>query len=180
MALGCQSVGVFRVLDGAVLGVVMVDLMNELFQAVAIAWACFGLGVVLFRMGCRDWHARYLSRGLLFLSPFVLTCFGVHATRENQQLAAIVAAKKGEAIDERVYLASTTTADLGDGIEFRSEYFTDGTIITRGQMRTSAGRTAGNHDGIEAKREDSSGTPRRIPQVHDWTELDRHATAGRF
>lgn len=158
----------------------MVDLMNELFQAVAIAWACFGLGVILFRMGCKDWHARLLSRGLLFLSPFVLTCFGVHATRENQQLAAIVAAKKGEAIDERVYLASTTTADLGDGVEFRSEYFTDGTIITRGQMRTSAGRVAGNHDGTETEREDSPGETRRVPSLHDWTELDRHATAGRF
>jgi hypothetical protein len=162
------------------LGVVMADLVREFVEAVAIAWACFGLGVVLFRMGCKDWHARYLSRGLLFLSPFVLTCFGVHATRENQQLAAIVAAKKSEAIDERIYLASVTTADLGDGVEFRSEYFTDGTIITRGQMRTSAGRVAGNHDGTEAEREDSSGTPRRLPQVHDWTEFDRHATAGRF
>ena len=180
MALGCKSVGLFRVLVWIMLGVVMADLVREFVEAVAIAWACFGLGVVLFRMGCKDWHARYLSRGLLFLSPFVLTCFGVHATRENQELAAIVAAKRSEAIDERVYLASTTTADLGDGIEFRSEYFTDGTIITRGQMRTSAGRTTGDHDGIEAEREDSSGTPRRLPQVHDWTEFDRHATAGRF
>ena len=158
----------------------MADLIRELAEAVAIAWACFGLGVVMFRMGCRDWHARLLSRGLLFLSPFVLTCFGVHATRENQQLAAIVAAKRSEAIDERIYLASTTTADLGDGIEFRSEYFTDGTIITRGQMRTSAGRVTGNHDGTEAEREDSRRETGRLPQVYDWQEFDRHATAGRF
>jgi uncharacterized membrane protein YiaA len=158
----------------------MVDLMNELFQAVAIAWACFGLGVILFRMGCRDWHARLLSRGLLFLSPFVLTCFGVHATRENQQLAAIVAAKRSEAIDERIYLASIATADLGDGVEFRSEYYTDGSIVTRGQVRTSAGRTSRNHDGTQAEREDSSGTPRGLSSLHDWTEFDRHATAGRF
>jgi hypothetical protein len=163
------------------LGVVMADLVREFVEAVAIAWACFGLGVILFRMGCKDWHARYLSRGLLFLSPFVLTCFGVHATRENQQLAAIVAAKKSEAIDERIYLASVTTADLGDGVEFRSEYFTDGTIITRGQMRTSAGRVAGNHDGTQAEREDSTGTPRGLSPLHDWAELDGHrAAAKRF
>jgi hypothetical protein len=163
------------------LGVVMADLVREFVEAVAIAWACFGLGVVLFRMGCRDWHARYLSRGLLFLSPFVLTCFGVHATRENQQLAAIVAAKKSEAIDERVYLASVTRADLGDGVEFRSEYYTDGSIITRGQVRTSAGRVAGNHDGTQAEREDSTGTPRGLSPLHDWAELDGHrAAAKRF
>jgi hypothetical protein len=159
----------------------MADLVREFVEAVAIAWACFGLGVILFRMGCKDWHARYLSRGLLFLSPFVLTCFGVHATRENQQLAAIVAAKKSEAIDERVYLASVTTADLGDGVEFRSEYYTDGSIITRGQVRTSAGRVAGNHDGTQAEREDSTGTPRGLSPLHDWAELDGHrAAAKRF
>jgi uncharacterized membrane protein YiaA len=161
------------------LGVVMADLVSEFVQAVAIAWACFGLGVVLFRMGCRDWHARLLSRGLLFLSPFVLTCFGVHATRENQQLAAIVAAKKGEAIDERIYLASIATADLGDGVEFRSEYYTDGSVVTRGQVRTSAGRVAGDYDGVEAKREDSPGEARGLSPLHDWTELGGHATAAR-
>ena len=163
------------------LGVVMADLMGELWQAVAIAWACFGFGVILFRMGCRDWHARYLSKALLFLSPFVLTCFGVHATRENQELAAIVAAKKGKAIDERIYLASIATADLGDGVEFRSEYYTDGSIVTRGQVRTSAGRVAGHHDGTQAEREDSPGEARGLSPLYDWTEFDGHrAAAGRF
>ena len=146
--------------------------MNELFQAVAIAWACFGLGVILFRMGCRDWHARYLSRGLLFLSPFVLTCFGVHATRENQQLAAIVAAKKGEAIDERVYLASTTTADLGDGYQFHSEYYTDGSVTIRGQVPDGEGRPSWNSGGTEAWNEDHAGTPGRLAPLHDGTRID--------
>ena len=146
--------------------------MNELFQAVAIAWACFGLGVVLFRMGCRDWHARLLSRGLLFLSPFVLTCFGVHATRENQQLAAIVAAKKGEAIDERIYLASTTTADLGDGYQFHSEYYTDGRVTTRGQMPTTEGFITWDFDAVEGGPEDTSGTSGRLAPLHDGTRSD--------
>ena len=150
----------------------MADLMRELAEAVAIAWACFGLGVVLFRMGCKDWHARLLSRGLLFLSPFVLTCFGVHATRENQQLAAIVAAKKGEAIDERIYLASTTTADLGDGYQFRSEYYTDGTVVTRGQVPTTEGFLTWDFDAVEGGSEDASGTPRRLTPLHDRTRID--------
>ena len=156
----------------------MADLIRELAEAVAIAWACFGLGVVMFRMGCKDWHARLLSRGLLFLSPFVLTCFGVHATRENQQLAAIVAAKKSEAIDERVYLASTTTADLGDGYQFTSEYYTDGTVVTRGEMRTDAGCAQGRNGGSEKDAEGFGGTPERSSQVYDWTQFERHATGG--
>jgi hypothetical protein len=156
----------------------MADLVSEFVQAVAIAWACFGLGVVLFRMGCRDWHARLLSRGLLFLSPFVLTCFGVHATRENQQLAAIVAAKKGEAIDERVYLASVTRADLGDGIEFHSEYYTDGSAVTRGQVPAGKGRSERYFDGIETRSEGHAGKTRRSPQVHDWQEFERHDAGG--
>ena len=150
----------------------MADLVREFVEAVAIAWACFGLGVVLFRMGCRDWHARYLSRGLLFLSPFVLTCFGVHATRENQQLAAIVAAKKGEAIDERIFLASVTRADLGDGYQFTSEYYTDGTVTIRGQVPDGEGRTPRHFGGTETWNEDHAGTPRRSPQMHDWQELN--------
>lgn len=160
------------------LGVVMADLMRELAEAVTIAWACFGLGVILFRMGCKDWHARYLSRGLLFLSPFVLTCFGVHATRENQQLAAIVAAKKSEAIDDRIYLASITRADLGDGIEFHSEYYTDGSAVTRGQVPAGKGRSEGYFDGIETQSEDHAGTPGRSPPLHDWTQFEGHTAGG--
>jgi len=160
------------------LGVVMADLVREFVEAVAIAWACFGLGVVLFRMGCRDWHARYLSRGLLFLSPFVLTCFGVHATRENQQLAAIVAAKKGEAIDERIYLASTTTADLGDGYQFRSEYYTDGSVTIRGQVPDGEGRPPWNSGRTETWNEGHAGTPGRLAPLHDWTQFEGHDTGG--
>jgi hypothetical protein len=163
------------------LGVVMADLMGELWQAVAIAWACFGFGVILFRMGCRDWHARLLSRGLLFLSPFVLTCFGVHATRENQQLAAIVAAKRSEAIDERIYLASIATADLGDGYQFHSEYYTDGSVKTRGTVPIGEGRASRHFGGTEAWNEGDAGATGRLTPLHDWQGLDGHGSAaGRF
>ena len=138
----------------------MADLMGELWQAVAIAWACFGFGVILFRMGCKDWHARYLSKALLFLSPFVLTCFGVHATRENQELAAIVAARKSEAIDDRIYLASVSRADLGDGIIYTTERYSDGAKRTSGQMQSSAGRVEGNSCAPEGNDEGTA-SPRR-------------------
>ena len=158
----------------------MADLMRELAEAVAIAWACFGLGVVLFRMGCRDWHARYLSRGLLFLSPFVLTCFGVHATRENQQLAAIVAAKKSEAIDERIYLASVTTADYGDGYSLEIERYSDGTTKATGRMPDAGGRITRSDGGMQAGNETRPGTsgsmvplsPWRGSVRGDWSESD--------
>ena len=150
------------------LGVVMADLMRELAEAVAIAWACFGLGVVMFRMGCKDWHARYLSRGLLFLSPFVLTCFGVHATRENQQLAAIVAAKKGEAIDERVYLASITTAEFGDGYSLTTERYSDGTTRTAGQMPATGRRGAWGDGRHEASHDEAQRDAGSLVPLSSW------------
>lgn len=150
------------------LGVVMADLVREFVEAVAIAWACFGLGVVLFKMGCKDWHARYLSRGLLFLSPFVLTCFGVHATRENQQLAAIVAAKKGEAIDERVYLASITTAEFGDGYSLTTERYSDGTIRTAGQMPATVRRGTWSDGGHKASHDEAERDAGSLVPLSSW------------
>lgn len=150
----------------------MADLVSEFVQAAAIAWACFGLGVILFRMGCKDWHARLLSRGLLFLSPFVLTCFGVHATRENQQLAARVSAAKTEKANGRIYLASTTTADLGDDIEFTSEYYTDGSARTRGQVPDGEGRPSWNFGRTETWNEGHAGTAGRLAPLHDGTGID--------
>ena len=144
------------------LGVVMADLMGELWQAVAIAWACFGFGVILFRMGCKDWHARYLSKALLFLSPFVLTCFGVHATRENQELAAIVAARKSEAIDGRVYLTSISRADLGDGCVYSCERYSDGTARAFGLLPGTDQCTERGVDGSEESPRRGQGSGRSL------------------
>lgn len=119
----------------------MADLMREFWQAFAIGWTCWAMGVLLFWMRCRDRQSLWLSRGLLFLAPFVWTCFGVHATRENQELAAIVAAKKGEAIDDRIYLASVTRSDLGDGCRIEWEHYSNAGRSVRVEVSPGAGKT---------------------------------------
>jgi hypothetical protein len=149
----------------------MADLAWEFGQAVALAWLCFGFGVVLFRMGCKDRHCQILSRGLLFLSPFVLTCFGVHATRENQQLAAILAARKSESVSERVFLASVTRTDLGDGCHIERECYTDGRQTVRLKMQTGIVGTQNSHDSLEANAETPGDTGERIVRVPAWHQF---------
>lgn len=146
----------------------MASLMYELAQAVAIAWLCFGFGVLMFRMGCKDRHCRILSRGLLFLSPFVLTCFGVHATRENQQLAAILAARKSEGVSGRIYLASITTADYGDGYSLEIERYSDGTTKATGRMPDAGGRTSWSDGGMQAGNETRPGTSGSMVPLSAW------------
>jgi hypothetical protein len=146
----------------------MADLAYEFAKAVSLAWLCFGFGVVLFRMGCRDYHCRILSRGLLFLSPFVLTCFGVHATRENQQLAAILAARKSEGVSGRIYLASVTTADYGDGYSLEIERYSDGTTKATGRMPDAGGRITRSDGGMQAGNETRSGTPGSMVPLSPW------------
>ena len=145
--------------------------MLEFSKAVAIAWACFGLGVIMFRMGCRDYHCRILSRGLLFLSPFVLTCFGVHATRENQQLAAILAARKSESVSERVFLASVTRTDLGDGYSVERERFASGKSAVRAQVPTRNVGSENPPDGTEKDAETSGDIGERIVRLPAWDEF---------
>jgi hypothetical protein len=166
--MGGKGVGVCCFLVRVLLGVVMASLMYELAQAVAIAWLCFGFGVLMFQMGCRDRHCRILSRGLLFLSPFVLTCFGVHATRENQQLAAILAAKKSEGVSGRIYLASVTTADYGDGYSLEIERYSDGTTKATGRMPDAGGRITRSDGGMQAGNETRTGTSGSMVPLSSW------------
>lgn len=167
----------------------MADLAYEFAKAVSLAWLCFGFGVVLFRMGCKDRHCRILSRGLLFLSPFVLTCFGVHATRENQQLAAILAAKKSEGVSERVFLASITRTDLGDGYSVERERFTSGKSAVHAQVPTRDVGSEDSPDGTEKNAEASRAIGERPFPMSAWHEfrggdpsafpIDRRAELGR-
>jgi hypothetical protein len=157
----------------------MIDLSRELLQCMAIAWTCFVAGIWILSCYRQVMDLQWLGKGLVLMCPAILSAFSSHSVRVCEQVI-LSKQNQSEAVNERVYLASVTRADLGDGIEFRSEYYTDGSIVTRGQVRTSAGRTSRNHDGTQAEREDSSGTPRGLSSLHDWTEFDRHATAGRF
>ena len=149
----------------------MADLAWEFGQAVAIAWLCYGFGVLMFRMGCKDRHCQVLARGLLFLSPFVLTCFGVHATRENQQLAAILAARKSEGVSERIYLASVTETDCGDGYSVTVERYSDGTAKLAGQMPVAVGRDAWGDGRRKASHEANGNLSRGVLSLSPWREL---------
>ncbi len=167
--MGRQSAGIHSFLVRVLLGVIMASLMFEFAQAVAIAWLCFGFGVLMFRMGCRDRHCQILARGLLFLSPFVLTCFGVHATRENQQLAAILAAKKSEGVSGRIYLASVTSTDCGDGYSVTVERYSDGTAKLAGQMPVATGRDAWSDGRREASHETDGNLSGGIFPLSSWS-----------
>lgn len=140
----------------------MADLTAEFWQAAALTLTSWTFGVILFRMGCRDWQARFLSRALLALSPIVMTCFGFHAVRENQELAAIIAARKGESVDDRVYLASVVRSDCGDGYAVTVERYSDGTAKFAGQMPIAVGRDAWGDGGLQGRDEETWGVPRGV------------------
>jgi hypothetical protein len=120
----------------------MVDLAREFLQAVALAWLSFGMGVLLFRIGCTQWQTYFLSRALLFLSPFVLTCFGVHACRENADLAAMVAAKKAEGVSDGgvVRLVAADVVQSVDGGRFERRQYSDGGAKIYRSMPPISGR----------------------------------------
>jgi hypothetical protein len=62
----------------------MVDISGEFWQAVMISWSAFAFGVWMFQALRRDKLARIVSRGLIALSPAVLTCYGAHAVRVTE------------------------------------------------------------------------------------------------
>lgn len=152
------------------------ELSRELMTCLAIAWSCFAAGVWILSIGRAHRDLIWLGKFLVALCPGLLSLFSAHSVTVCEQ---VLAAKKSEAINERVYLASVTRADLGDGIEFHSEYYTDGSARTTGQMWTPEGRLAWDFVGDEGTNQNSTGTPRRSPQVHDWQEFDGYSAMGR-
>lgn len=155
----------------------MIDLSRELLQCMAIAWTCFGVGIaILSRYRCTA-DLVWLGKGLVLMCPAILSAFSAHSVRECERVI-LAKQRQSEGVNERIYLASVTRADLGDGIEFHSEYYTDGSARTTGQMWTPEGRLAWDFVGDEETNPDPTGAARRPPQVYDWQEFDRHATAG--
>ena len=83
-------------------GVVMVDLTGEYWQAFSISWCCFAAGVAVWNVVPPTLFSRVLSRALLALSPAVLSCWGVHACRVNEQLAVMVEVKKAQGVGDEI------------------------------------------------------------------------------
>jgi len=145
------------------------ELSRELMTCLAIAWTCFAAGVWILSIGRRHRDLVWLGKFLVALCPGLLSLFSAHSVTVCEQ---VLAAKKSEAVNERIYLASVTTADLGDGYQFTSEYYTDGTVTTRGQVPTPKGFITWDFDAVESGSEDASGTPRRFTPLHDGAGFD--------
>ena len=134
------------------------ELTSELHKALAAAWAAFAMGMIIFHAYRHCSHGWLLSRLLLFLSPAILSGYGIHSVQVCNQ---ILASKQGETVDDRIYLASVSRADLGDGIIYTAERYSDGT----GQVLDANGRTAWSTDGLETGNATDSGMRRRLFQV---------------
>ena len=95
----------------------------------------------------------------------------------------------GESVNGRIFLASITRTDLGDGFSVERERFTDGKSAVRAQVPT---RNVGTEDSFGGTQKDAQ-TPRdvgeRIVRLPAWHELrssdsaalaiDRRAELGR-
>ena len=147
------------------------ELSRELVTCLAIAWGCFGAGVWILAIGRAHRDLIWLGKFLVALCPGLLSLFSAHSVTVCEQALAL---KKSEAVDDRIFLASITRADLGDGVEFLTEYYTDGSAVTRGQVPPGEGCTAWDFDGIETWRESHAGTPRRFTPLHDGARFDGH------
>jgi hypothetical protein len=90
-----------------------------------------------------------LSRLLLALSPGILSAYGYHSVQVCNQ---ILAAKEpqAESVSERIYLASVTRSDLGDGYSLEIERYSDGTTRATGQVPAAEGRTTRSNARLQA------------------------------
>ena len=157
----------------------MIDLSRELLQCMGIAWTCFVAGIWILSCYRQVIDLQWLGKGLVLMCPAILSAFSSHSVRVCEQVI-LSKQNQSEAVSERVYLASVTRADLGDGYQFHSEYYTDGRVTTRGQMPTAEGFTTWNFDATEGEPEDTAGATGRPSSVHDWQGLDGHAAGQRL
>ena len=143
------------------------ELTSELHKALAAAWAAFAMGMIIFHVYRQCSHGWLLSRLLLFLSPAILSSYGIHSVQVCNQ---ILAAKQGETVDDRIYLASVSRADLGDGITYTTERYSDGAKRTSGQMQSSAGRPERNAGEAEGNDEGTAGPRRSLVPLQTRSE----------
>jgi hypothetical protein len=155
------------------------ELTSELHKALAAAWAAFTMGMLIFHAYRHCPHGWLLSRLLLFLSPAILSGYGIHSVQVCER---ILAAKQGETVDDRIYLASVTRADLGDGYDITVERYSDGTAKFVGQMPTTVGRNEGGNGGLQSGDEEIWNMPRGMVPLSvrnrpkasgDWVDSER-------
>ena len=109
-----------------------VDIWSEFIRTLAFSWACFGIGVALWHW--RDWANRYglqvASRGLMLLSPILLSAFGYRSTRvvESAELMAraVPVRHVADEIEPLVVNKNTVTTPGGARIEYTRTNYTAG------------------------------------------------------
>lgn len=123
------------------------ELSRELVTCLAIAWGCFGAGVWILSIGRAHRDLIWLGKFLVALCPGLLSLFSAHSVTVCEQ---VLAAKQSEAVDDRIFLASITTAEFGDGYSLTTERYSDGATSTSGRMPFAGGRGAGSDGGYKA------------------------------
>lgn len=155
--------------------------LQGLFALVAISSAAFTAWALL-SWWVFDCRAVRISSAMLVSSCWVaIAAAGYYNLQQYGAFEQAITSTRSREVDHDVYrLASVTRADLGDGYQFHSEYYTDGSVKTRGQVPIGEGRASRHFGGTEAWNEGDAGATGRPAQVHDWREFDRHAAGQRF
>ena len=138
----------------------MIDLSREFGVCFCVAWSCFAAGIWAIRYShCAD--LVYLGRYLIALCPIILSLFCNHSVSVCEQ---VILSKKNEAesVSGRVYLTSISRHDLGDGITYTAERYSDGTRRASGQVRPPAGRTERNPCAAEGLNQGNDGSRRSL------------------
>lgn len=135
------------------------ELTTELHRALLAAWAAFAMGMIIFHGYRHCSHGWLLSRLLLFLSPAILSGYGIHSVQVCER---ILAAKQGETVDDRVYLASVTRSDLGDGCRIEWEHYSNAGRPVRVEMSPRTYVAEKSHGTIADDAERTGSTARRI------------------
>jgi len=126
----------------------MIDLSREFGVCFCLAWSCFAAGIWAIRYS----HVPdlvYLGRYLIALCPVILSLFCNHSVSVCER---VILSKQNEAesVSERIYLASVTRSDLGDGYSLEIERYSDGTTRATGQVPAAEGRTTRSNARLQA------------------------------
>jgi hypothetical protein len=118
------------------------ELTTEFYRAAMVSWSCFIFGMILFHgyRNCRS--SQNLSKILLWLSPAVLTAYGLHSVQVCDQILAA----KGQKVDSRVFLTRLDTVRLRSGAIITSEQFSNSTVSRR--LSLAGGRTGRNPQSV--------------------------------
>lgn len=111
------------------------ELTTEFYRAAMVSWTCFIFGMLLFHgyRNCRS--SQNLSKILLWLSPAVLTAYGLHSVQVCDRILAV----KGQKVDSSVFLTRLDTIRLRSGAVITSEQFSNSTVSRR--LSPAGGRT---------------------------------------